>query len=223
MQTFPRATLRVTTSVRANFLSVLQEKTYFFYFTHSLLQNTHISLSILHIYLIKYSFFLHFLLFPSLSSLAQTHHLVFSVHTHTQPATLQQNLAIDSPIFHNNNHNNNDNNNDSPIFHNNDTITITTTLTHSPSMSDQFSITVSISKRIVWSERLIGVPNSLAAQTRRLDSVRGAWDLSRAIVIFVFPEILKKKEKLIGFAKLRWEKERVEMKVKRRREKKLIK
>ena len=122
--------IRATTSVRANFLSILQEKTYFFYFTLQLLQNTHISLSILHIYLIKYSFFLHFLLFPSFSSLSQSHHLVFSVHTHTQPATLQQNLAIDSPIFHNNNHNNNDNNNDSPIFHNNnhnnDTITITT-------------------------------------------------------------------------------------------------
>ena len=89
-----------TTSARANFLSILQEKTYFFYFTHSLLQNTHISLSILHIYLIKYSFFLHFLLFHFLSSLAQTHHLVFSLHT--QPATLPQNPAIDSPIFHNN-------------------------------------------------------------------------------------------------------------------------
>ena len=75
--------LRATTSARVNFLSILQEKTYFFYFTHSLLQNTHISLSILHIHLIKYSFFLHFLLFHSLSSLAQIHHLVFSVHTHT--------------------------------------------------------------------------------------------------------------------------------------------
>ena len=96
--------VRATTSARANFLSILQEKTYFFYFTHSLLQNTHISLSILHIYLIKYSFFLHFLLFHSLSSLAQTHHLVFSVHTHTQPATLPQNPAIDSPIFHNQHH-----------------------------------------------------------------------------------------------------------------------
>ena len=92
--------VRATTSARANFLSILQEKTYFFYFTHSLLQNTHISLSILHIYLIKYSFFLHFLLFHFLSSLAQTHHLVFSLHT--QPATLPQNPAIDSPIFHNN-------------------------------------------------------------------------------------------------------------------------
>ena len=155
----------------------------------SILQNTYISLSILHIYLIKYSFFLHFLLFPSLTSLAQTHHLVFSVHTHTQPTTLQQNLATDSPIFHNNN----DNNDDSPIFYNNNhnnndtiTITITTTLTHLPSMSDQFSVIVSISKWIVGSERLIGFPNSLAAQTRRSNSVRGTRDLRRAIVVFVF-------------------------------------
>ena len=60
--------LRASASVCANFLSILQEKTYLFYFTHPLLQNTYISSSILHIYLIKYSFFLHFLLFPSLSS-----------------------------------------------------------------------------------------------------------------------------------------------------------
>ena len=40
------------------------KKTTFFYFTHSILQNTHISLSILHIYLIKYSFSYNFLLFP---------------------------------------------------------------------------------------------------------------------------------------------------------------
>ena len=67
------AYVRATTSVRANFLSILQGKTYFFYFTYSLLQNTHISLSILHIYSIKYSFFLHFLLFASLSSLELSH------------------------------------------------------------------------------------------------------------------------------------------------------
>ena len=40
-----------------NFLSILHEKTYFFYFTLSLLQNTHISLSILQDISIKYSFF----------------------------------------------------------------------------------------------------------------------------------------------------------------------
>ena len=37
-----------------------KKKTYFFYFTHLILQNTHINLSILHIYLIKYSLFYHF-------------------------------------------------------------------------------------------------------------------------------------------------------------------
>ena len=127
--------LRASASVCANFLSILQEKTYFFYFTHPLLQNTYISSSILHIYLIKYSFFLHFFIisFPLVFSV-QTHHLVFFVHTHTQPATLQQNLAANSPIFHNNN--------DSPIFHNNkiqplihrsSTTTITTTTTQSQS------------------------------------------------------------------------------------------
>ena len=67
--------LRVSTSVDANFYSILHEKTYFFfYFTYLFLQNTHISLSILHIYSIKYSFFYNFLLFPpSLPSLLQTH------------------------------------------------------------------------------------------------------------------------------------------------------
>ena len=55
--------LRASTLVDANFLSILHQKNYFFYFTHSFLQNTHISLSILHIYSIKYSFFYNFLLF----------------------------------------------------------------------------------------------------------------------------------------------------------------
>ena len=35
-------------------------KNYFFYFIHKFLQNTHINLSIVHIYLIKYSFFYNF-------------------------------------------------------------------------------------------------------------------------------------------------------------------
>ena len=48
--------LRATTLVSAKFPSILQEKPYIFYFTHLLLQNTHISLSILYIYSIKYSF-----------------------------------------------------------------------------------------------------------------------------------------------------------------------
>ena len=166
--------IRATTSVRANFLSILQDKTYFFYFTYPLLQkHSHQFIYSTHLFN-KIFFFLHFLLFPSLSSLAQTHHIVFSIHTNTQPATLQQNPATDSLIFHNNNHNNND------------TITITTTLTHSPSMLDQFSVTFSVSKRIVGSERLISVPNSLVAQTRQSNLVCGTRDLHRAIVVFVF-------------------------------------
>ena len=48
-------------------------KNYFFYFTHQFLQNTHISLSILHIYSIKYSFFYNFLLFPHLLPLSLTY------------------------------------------------------------------------------------------------------------------------------------------------------
>ena len=83
--TLETKTIRATTSVRANFLSILQEKTYFFYSIHPLLQNTLINLSILHIYSIKYSFFLHFLLFPSLSSLEKTHKLVFFVEPYPHP------------------------------------------------------------------------------------------------------------------------------------------
>ena len=67
--------VRAITSVGVNFPSILHKKGYFFYFTHSFLQNTHISLSILHIYLIKYSLFFHFLLFspsPKLISLKTT-------------------------------------------------------------------------------------------------------------------------------------------------------
>ena len=43
--------------------SILHKKTYFFYFTPSLLQNTHISLFILQDFSIKYSLFINFLLF----------------------------------------------------------------------------------------------------------------------------------------------------------------
>ena len=94
--TLETKTIRATTSVRANFLSILQEKTYFFYSIHPLLQNTLINLSILHIYSIKYSFFLHFLLFPSLSSLEQTHKLVFFIEPYPHPTTLQQNPSTKS-------------------------------------------------------------------------------------------------------------------------------
>ena len=46
------------------YLAHKKNNNYFFYFTHSFLQNTSISLSILHIYSIKYLFFYNFILFP---------------------------------------------------------------------------------------------------------------------------------------------------------------
>ena len=55
-------------NVQTSRLYNTRKKLFFFYFTHSLLQNTHVNLSILYIYSIKYSFFYNFLLHrPSLS------------------------------------------------------------------------------------------------------------------------------------------------------------
>ena len=68
----------------ANFPSILRRKTYFFYFTHSILQNTHISLSILHIYSIKYLIFYNFLLFFSSLPLSLTDQQ-YQWSLHTQP------------------------------------------------------------------------------------------------------------------------------------------
>ena len=54
------------TSVGAKDSVYFTQKTYFFYFTLSLLQNTHISLSIIHTFLLKIIFSLNFfLLFPT--------------------------------------------------------------------------------------------------------------------------------------------------------------
>ena len=83
--------VRVTTSIHSNFLSILQEKTYFFYFTYRLLQNAHISLSILHIYSIKYSFFYIFYYFLT-HGLSLSHCLSLSLrpnHHHHHPATIK--------------------------------------------------------------------------------------------------------------------------------------
>ena len=85
--------VRVTTSIHSNFLSILQEKTYFFYFTYQLLQNAHISLSILHIYSIKYSFFYIFYYFLT-DGLSLSHCLSLSLslkpnHRHHHPATIK--------------------------------------------------------------------------------------------------------------------------------------
>jgi len=55
--------LRAIALVRVKYYVYISIKTYFFYFTQLLSQNTHISLSILEEISIKYSFFIHFLLF----------------------------------------------------------------------------------------------------------------------------------------------------------------
>ena len=178
-----------------------KKKPTFFYFTYPLLQNTHISLSILHIYLIKYSFFLHFLLFPSLSSLAQTHHIVFSIHTHTQPATLQQNPATDSLIFHNNNHNNTTQSQSQQLWPTRPPCPI-----NSPSPSP---FPNGLLDRRGWSAFPTHSPPKLVDQTQSVTREISA-ELSSSSSSK--PEILKKKEKLIGFAELRWEKERAMMK-----------
>ena len=58
-----------------NLFVYFAQKNYFFYFIHQFLQNTYISLSILHIYSIKYSFFYNFLYFLThYPSLWQTQH-----------------------------------------------------------------------------------------------------------------------------------------------------
>ena len=100
--------IRASAPVDAKFLSILQKKKkhVFFYFTHPLLQNTHISLSILYIYSIKYSFLNHLTQYLSLShrpntiqnnqhlatindqSTRHTHH---HQPTHQNPKTTNQN------------------------------------------------------------------------------------------------------------------------------------
>ena len=67
-------------------------------------------------------------------------------------------------------------------------------------MSNQFSVTIFVSERIVGSERLIGVPNSLANRTQSMVHEISAELLSSLSSKL---EILKKKENLIGFAELR--------------------
>ena len=94
--------VRAITSVNTNFLSILHTKknnNYFFYFTHSFLQNTYISLSILHIYSIKYSFFYNFLLFSPSS--------LFSHKPNPKgpkPISLKTTLSLINPNQHHTNH-----------------------------------------------------------------------------------------------------------------------
>ena len=74
--------LRAITSVGAKFFPFCTSKTYFFYFTHSFLQNTHISLSILQDILIKYYFFSIFLL------------LFLTTFTYTRPLFISVSLFL---------------------------------------------------------------------------------------------------------------------------------
>ena len=78
----------------AKFSSILHGKTYFlFYFIHPFLQNTHISLSILHIYSIKYSFFYNFLLFPPLLPFSFTNPQSITTNDHSTPNHHHHHLA----------------------------------------------------------------------------------------------------------------------------------
>ena len=77
-----------------DFSSILHKNFfYFFYFTYPFLQNKHISLSILHIYSIKYWLFYKFLLFSSLPPLSLTDPSLLMIPLHlatiitTQPAS----------------------------------------------------------------------------------------------------------------------------------------
>ena len=62
------------------------KKLTFFYFIYLFLQNTHISLFILHIYSIKYSFFYNFLLFPPSLPLSLTDPQSITTNDHSTPS-----------------------------------------------------------------------------------------------------------------------------------------
>ena len=73
-----------------------KKKPTFFYFTYPLLQNTHISLSILHIYLIKYSFFYIFYYFlPS-----PLWHKLTTSSSPSTPTPSQQPFNKIQPLIH---------------------------------------------------------------------------------------------------------------------------
>ena len=107
------------------FVYFARKNLFFLFYTSTFTKHLHQFIYSTHLFNKIFILFTFFLLFPSLSSLAQTHHLVFPVHTHTQPATLQQNPAIDSLIFHNNKIR--------PLILRSSTTTITTTTTQSQS------------------------------------------------------------------------------------------
>ena len=75
--------IRVTASVCVKFLFYFSIKTYFSYFTRSLLQNTYIRLSIIHPFLFKYSFIIILTFIFS-----QTLSLILISHTFSHLSTL---------------------------------------------------------------------------------------------------------------------------------------
>ena len=108
---FWHSTSTKSTSIGGVKISIYFAKyTYFCYFTQPLLQDAYISLSILHIYSIKYSFFYIFLLFPHSLPLSLTYlksptpsHHQRSVHTHhqlTQPPSSTHPTTINNLSLH---------------------------------------------------------------------------------------------------------------------------
>ena len=89
-----------TAFVYANFLSILyKKKNYIFYFTHSFLQNIYISLSILQIYSIKYSFFYNFLLFSLTAPLSHWPTLSHRPRPNTQRKVVAVFVGMRASLF----------------------------------------------------------------------------------------------------------------------------
>ena len=92
--------VRAITLVGAKFFPFCTSKTYFFYFTHSFLQNTHISLSILHVYSNK--------ILISFPTQPPTHTGITPESTHStgnQPSNPEKQTQQPTPVSHRNPHN----------------------------------------------------------------------------------------------------------------------
>ena len=92
--------VRAITSVGAKFFPFCTSKTYFFYFTHSFLQNTYISLSILHVYSNK--------IFISLPTQPPTHTGITPESTQStgnKPSKPEKQTQQPTPVSHRNPHN----------------------------------------------------------------------------------------------------------------------
>ena len=74
------------------------KKSYLFYFIDSLFQNTHISLSILHIYSIKYSFFYNFLLLSLTTPLSHRPTLSHRPRPNTRKVAVVF-VSVRAPLF----------------------------------------------------------------------------------------------------------------------------